>query len=244
MQREEEVLCNFSLQGKKWKSIFIFFHAVSLLQTLLQGITGWVGEALSPQSGRQQTVTTVIWERCRLLQITAVEEWLAQSWAGEFKYFLMTFNPQSNQNATLSLHCKTQIQCVLSSHHALLTAFQKIWDYLKLTDYFNRWDECDPPVEGLMLNHIIWEQPWEWDSSNWHTRDVELFETVWKHFFTVNALTDLTTQNTIRPQGYATIQFQNVLDVIWRWHQPKPTTIVHSTRHVRKIACNNRCSKR
>lgn len=109
----EKVLCNFSLQGKKWKSLFIFFHAVSLLQTLLQGITGWVGKALSPQSGRQHTVTTVIWERCRLLQLTAVEEWLAQSWAGAFKYFFMTFNPQSNQNATLpstakhkqTLHC-------------------------------------------------------------------------------------------------------------------------------------------
>lgn len=160
MQRGGKVLCNFSLQGKKWKSLFIFFHAVSLLQTLLQGITGWVGKALSPQSGRQHTVTTMIWEHCRLLQLTAVEEWLAQSWAGAFKYFLMTFNPQSNQNATLpstAEHKHTPLPvCLLSSQHALLTAFQKIWDYLKLTDYLNRWNECHPPVEGLMLDHIIW----------------------------------------------------------------------------------------
>lgn len=50
----------FHYRVKNENPYLSLFHAVSLLQTLLEGITAWVGKALSPQSGRQHTVTTVI----------------------------------------------------------------------------------------------------------------------------------------------------------------------------------------
>lgn len=119
MQQEKKVLCSFSLQGKKWKSLFIFFYSVSLLQTLLQRITGWVGKALSPQSRRQDTVTTVIWERNRLLQLTAVEEWLAQKLSRTLNTSFWPLIP--SENSSLAPYCRaqanTQLQaCLLNSN--------------------------------------------------------------------------------------------------------------------------------
>lgn len=155
MQQGGKVAWNFSLQGKKWKSLFISFPCRQLTPNFAGGDYCLVGKALSPQSGRQHTVTTVIWGPCRLLQLTAVKEWLAKSWAGAFKYFFMTFNPPIKSKCHPSLSCKTQPNIpLLSSKHGPITAFHGIWDYLKLADYLNRWNECRLPVRRLMLDHV------------------------------------------------------------------------------------------
>lgn len=102
-------------------------------ELLLRGITGWVGRALSPQSGRQHR------QHCdngdlRVLQLTAGEERLARSWARASKYFLVTFNPQSNHNAAFPSTAKHKQTffllsvCPLSSKYTPLTALEKMWD--------------------------------------------------------------------------------------------------------------------
>lgn len=99
MQQGEKCYGIFHYRVKSEKSLFIFFHAVSLLQTLLSGITGWVGIGLCHHRVGDNT----LWQHdLRVLLLTAGKWWLAQSWAEVFKYYLVTFNPQSYHNANLS----------------------------------------------------------------------------------------------------------------------------------------------
>lgn len=95
--RERHAIFHYRVESENPYLSFSMPSAYSKL--LLQGITGWVGRALSPQKWETTQTTlwqTVIWESSKL---TAGEEWLARSLAGASKYFLVTFNPQSNHNA-------------------------------------------------------------------------------------------------------------------------------------------------
>lgn len=151
----------FPLQCKNQNPTFIFFLCHQLTPNFVAGdlLTGWV-QTLSPQSGRQHTVTRLIWEHC---QVTAEKKWLAQSCAAAFKYSLVTFNPQRNQNTN-----QLRNASLLSSHHALLTAFQETADHLKLTDYLNSWSESHPEAQGLMLCHIMCKLLWLWQLGENH----------------------------------------------------------------------------